>query len=218
MTVAVVCVAYGERYRRFLPQWCENIRALQREPEQIVIATDDVEGCEVMVDWLPGMSIVLTSVEPIVHPQVCINDAIRETDTEWICKMDVDDIIYPHALNTLDDCDADVYMFGIRLGHTNLAARHVTRYDVMRTPHNLVFSGSPFRRSIWEKAPYQDMICEDWRFWIDAAHNGARFQASPSIDYEYVIHGENISQRGDIAAWEREVRAYQMSLMGKGQS
>lgn len=209
MSVAVVCVAYGEKYRAFLPQWCEAVAQLQTQPEQIIIATDDVEDCEVMVDWLPGMSIVYAETEPLVHPQVCVNDAIRETDTEWVCKMDVDDLIYPHALNAIADCDADVFMFGIRLGSVNLPARHVTRGDILRTPHNLVFSGSPFRRSFWEAAPYMDMICEDWRFWVDAARNGARFQASPTIDYEYVIHGDNISQRGDLAEWEWEMRLYQ---------
>jgi hypothetical protein len=212
MSVAIVTVAYGEKYRAFLPQWCERVSQLHTEPEQIIIVTDDVEECEVTVNWLPGMTIIANTVEPKVHPQVCVNDAIREADTEWVCKMDVDDLIYPHALNRLADCDADVYMFGIRLGVANLPARHVTRGDVLRTPHNLVFSGSPFRRRVWQESPYLDMICEDWRFWVDAARNGARFQASPTIDYEYVIHGENISQRSDISQWEDEVRAYQEGL------
>lgn len=212
MTVALVTVAYGETYRQFLPEWCEQVSRLHREPEQIIIVTDDVEECEALVDWLPGMGIVLASTEPAVHPQVCVNDAIRETDTEWVCKMDVDDRIYPHALDNLSGCDADVYTFGVRLGVTNLPARHVTRGDIIRTPHNLVFSGSPFRRWVWEASPYRDMICEDWRFWVDAARNGARFQASPTIDYEYVIHGDNVSQRGDLSEWETEVRLYQEGL------
>lgn len=212
MSVALVTVAYGEKYRQFLPEWCEAVSRLNCKPAQIVIATDDVEECEVLVDWLPGMAIIETSTEPKIHPQVCVNDAIRETSTEWVCKMDVDDLIYPHALDNLAECDADVYMFGIRLGVTNLPARHVTRGDVIRTPHNLVFSGSPFRRWVWEQSAYRDMICEDWRFWVDAARNGALFQASPAIDYEYVIHGDNISQRADIVAWEEDVRLYQERL------
>ena len=50
------------------------------------------------------------------------------------------------------------------------------------------------------------MICEDWMFWIEAAKNGARFQASPSIDYEYVLHGDNITSRTDMSYWENKVR------------
>lgn len=210
MTVSIVTVAWGEKYRLFLPEWCAAVRNLNTQPDQVIISTDDVEECEALVDWLPGMHIVSTDTVPLVHPQVCVNDAIRETDTEWVCKMDVDDLIYPHALDNLENCDSDVYMFGIRLGVTNLPARHITRGDVIRTPHNLVFSGSPFRRWVWEQSPYRDMLCEDWRFWVDAARNGARFYASPTIDYEYVIHGDNISHRGDLSAWESAVRLYQI--------
>ena len=215
MSTSIVTVAYGERYRMFLPEWSEAVKNLHTRPDQIIIVTDDVEECEVLVEWQAGMIILETTIEPKIHPQVCVNDAIAEADTDWVCKMDVDDIIYPHALDPLETCDADVYMFGIRMGGKNLPARHATRQDVMKTPHNLVFSCSPFRRWVWEKTGgFQDAICEDWRFWVDAARVGARFQTSPTIDYEYVIHGENISQRGDLAIWESAARDYQNTLKG----
>ena len=214
MSVALVTVAYGERYRMFLPEWIAAVKQLRTRPDQIIIATDDVEECEALIDWLPGTIIVETLTEPKNHPQVCVNDAIREVETEWVCKMDVDDLIYPHALDRLADCDADVFMFGIRLGEMNLPAHHATRADILRTPHNLVFSGSPFRHWVWKRAPYEDMICEDWMFWVNAAYNGARFQASPGIDYQYMIHGNNISQRGDLAQWESIVRQRQSEMRG----
>jgi hypothetical protein len=97
-------------------------------------------------------------------------------------------------------------MFGIRYEGKNLPAQQVTRFDIMRSPYNLVFSCSPFKRWVWRESPYLDMICEDWAFWIQAARNGARFQSSPSIDYEYVIHGSNITLHSNVWASENLVR------------
>jgi glycosyltransferase involved in cell wall biosynthesis len=212
VSIAVVCVAIGEQYHRFLEPWSQAVQQLRTPPDEIIVVTDDVEEAEMWVHWLPGMRLIQNTTQPQHHPQVAVNDAIALTTTEWVCKMDVDDVIYPHALDTVQDVDADVYMFGIRLNEVNLPARHVTRRDILKTPHNLVFSCSPFRRWVWQRAPYEDMICEDWRFWVDAARNGARFYTSPTIDYRYNIHGGNITLRSDQAYWEDQVRAYQQTL------
>jgi hypothetical protein len=211
VSVGVIAVAHGEQYRAFLPRWMRAVTMLERQPDQVMIVTDDVPDC---ISRLGAAN--LSSVRFLQphgtfrwHPQVLVNEGIASMDTEWVCKMDVDDIIFPHALNSLHDCLADVFMFGIQLRDNWMPAHHVTAKDVLRTPHNLVFSGSPFRRWVWEKQPYRDMICEDWMFWVDAARNGARFQASPGIDYEYVLHGENITSRNDMRYWEDLVRKHQ---------
>lgn len=215
MSIAVVTVAIGDDYVPFLEPWSEAISRLRRKPDEIVIVTDNVELAELCIHWLPNTSIIRPTTVPVHHPQVCVNDAIATTTSEWVCKMDVDDLIYPHALDTVESLDADVYMFGMRLNQVSLPARHVTRMDVIKTPHNLVFSCSPFRRWLWERAPYEDMIAEDWRFWIDAARNGARFYASPTIDYRYTLHGGNITMRTDTKYWDEQVREYQRSLMAR---
>lgn len=209
MSIGLVAVAYGAKYRAFLPRWLRAVTALETKPDRIMVVTDDVPSA---IATLGDVYLSRTVFKQAAgtfehHPQVLVNEAIASVDTEWVCKMDVDDIIFPHALNALDESpDCDVYMFGIQLSGKWLPARHATRADILKSPHNLVFSGSPFRRWVWERAPYRDMICEDWAFWIEAARNGARFQASPNIDYEYVIHGDNITLRSDMAAAEERVR------------
>jgi hypothetical protein len=208
VSVGVVAVAYGDKYRAFLPRWMRALTMLERQPDRVMIVTDDVPSAIAALGDVYLSSAVFKQAHGTfnVHPQVLVNEAIASVNTEWICKMDIDDVIFPHALNNLDRTDADVYMFGIQLSGQWLPARHATRADILKSPHNLVFSGSPFRRWVWERAPYRDMICEDWMFWIDAARNGARFHASPDIDYEYVIHGDNITLRTDMQAAERNVR------------
>lgn len=208
MSVGIVAVAYGDKYRAFLPRWMRAVTMLERQPDRVMIVTDDVPSAIAALGDVYLSSAVFKQAQGtfVNHPQVLVNEAIASVQTEWVCKMDIDDVIFPHALNNLDRTDADVYMFGIQLSGQWLPARHATRADILKSPHNLVFSGSPFRRWVWEKAHYRDMVCEDWMFWIDAARNGARFHASPDIDYEYVIHGDNITLHTDMAAAERNVR------------
>jgi hypothetical protein len=208
VSVSIVAVAYGKTYRAFLPRWMRAISALERKPEKIVVVTDDVPDC---IDRLGAADLASVTFKQAQgkfsrHPQYLINEAIAITDTDWVCKMDMDDLIFPHALSNLRRLDADVYMFGIQLHERKMPAHHATRADILKSPHNLVFSGSPFRRWVWEKSPFRDMICEDWVFWIDAAKNGARFIASPNIDYEYVIHGDNITLHTDMEVAESNVR------------
>lgn len=208
MSVGLVAVAHGDKYRAFLPRWMRAVTMLERQPDRVMIVTDDVPSAIASLGDVYLSSVVFKQAHGTfaTHPQVLVNEAIASVDTEWVCKMDIDDVIFPHALNNLDRTDADVYMFGIQLSGQWLPARHATRADILKSPHNLVFSGSPFRRWVWECAPYRDMVCEDWMFWIDAAKNGARFHASPDIDYEYVIHGDNITLRTDMQAAEQNVR------------
>ncbi len=208
MTVGVVAVAHGEKYRAFLPRWMRAMTMLERKPDQIMVVTDDPPDCIARLGGAHLSSVTFKQAHGTFrwHPQVLVNEGISSMSTEWICKMDVDDLIFPHAFNSLHDCLADVFMFGIQVGEQWMPAHHVTAKDVLRSQHNLVFSGSPFRRSVWEKQGYRDMICEDWMFWVDAAKNGARFQASPNIDYEYVLHNDNITSRSDMSYWENKVR------------
>lgn len=181
---------------------------LEQKPQQIMVVTDDVPDCIARLGDVYLSSVIFKQAHGTFerHPQYLVNEGIASMNTDWICKMDMDDIIFPHAFNGLHDCLADVYMFGIQLDEKWLPAHHITAKDVLRSNYNLIFSGSPFRRWVWEKQGFRDMICEDWMFWVDAAKNGARFQASPNIDYEYVIHGDNITLHTDMEVAENNVR------------
>ena len=155
MSIGIVAVAYGDKYRAFLPRWMRALTMLERQPDRVMIVTDDVPSAIAALGDVYLSSAVFKQAHGTfnVHPQVLVNEAIASVNTEWICKMDIDDVIFPHALNNLDRTDADVYMFGIQLSGQWLPARHATRADILKSPNNLVFSGSPFRRWVWERAP-----------------------------------------------------------------
>lgn len=208
MSITLVTVAHGPQYRAFLPQWCAAANALQRQPDHIIIVTDDKPHTAAQtLELTTPNTILLAKGRHDHHPQIYVNLAIEAAETDWICKMDVDDLIRPHALTPLDDTEADVWMFGIEYLRASLPAQNVNSVDILHSQENLVFSGSPFRRWLTDKAKFRDMIYEDWAFWIDCAKQDANFKPSPTIDYEYVMHGANISIGCDDAHWRDTVRS-----------
>jgi len=206
VTISVVTVAYGPTYRAFLPDWAEAVQALTQPPDEVVIITDDVKSSRAAIGDLPATVMPVQGTHQH-HPQVYVNDAIAATTGDFICKMDVDDLLYPWAFEGVEALEADVIMFGITVGDVALPSRPVTAWHILNTPENLVFSGSMFRRWVWAAAPFRDMIYEDWAFWLEAAKQNARFAATGRVDYHYRQHMDNISQHADDAYWRSIVRS-----------
>jgi hypothetical protein len=209
VTIGIVTVAVGETYQNFLPQWAIAVAHLATPPDQITIVVDHLPEHEVrMLDEILGSWQLLTSTTKWVNnPQILANEAISITDTDWICKLDADDLIYPHALDTIKDCPVDVCMFGINVnGKVNMIPPNVTAQQVLDSPDNLLFAGSPFRKTIWEKTPgFQDIIYDDWAFWRACAKAEATFQPTGTIDYLYRLHENNSSTGVNHAEASAEV-------------
>jgi hypothetical protein len=204
MTIGVVTVAVGDTYLDRLQTWATAVAQLNRQPEIVTVVTNRMPRryVEILDDLLPQWQLVTTERTWKHHPQVLVNDAIAMTDTDWICKMDADDVILPHAFDTIDDLTStDVLMFGIRTEGKDLTFRDITAEHILKIEHNLVFSGSPFRKWLWSDNHFRDMIFEDWAFWIGCAKQTTRFTHTGTIDYVYTTHDEQISTRADTAYW-----------------
>lgn len=209
MTIGIVTVAVGEPYQNRLEQWAEAVASLHRRPDQITVVVDTLPTDLIhrLDDILGPWQLIYSTREWTHHPQILTNDGIAFTDTEWICKMDVDDVILPHAFDTIDDLpDTDILMFGIRTDTRDITFTGVTADAILTRQDNLVFSGSPFRRWLWYDNPYRDMIFEDWAFWIGCAKQSDRFTHTGTIDYIYTTHDDQISTRADHAYWTSIVR------------
>lgn len=201
-------VAVGAPYQSRLPGWARAVAALERPPDAVTIAVDDIADklADEIANILPVAEIVQSNRPWAHHPQVLVNDAIEYTRTDWICKMDADDVILPHALSRLDGFGGDVLMFGIVHNGRPLVAPDVTAEAVLARTGNLVFSGSPYRRHLWEGNEYRDMILEDWAFWIGCAQRGAAFASLGTVDYLYTSHPGQITRRADESYWAQVVR------------
>lgn len=202
MTISIVSVAFGDEYRSFLPKWCDAVFSLETFPEEIIIATDSVLDCidKTGQEYNSRIRFIEVQKNFKINPQFLVNEAISLTTSDWICKMDIDDIILPHALNNINNIDADIYMFGVQRSWENTPqfAGHTNSLGVFESDENIIFSCSPFRKWVWEKSPFRDMICEDWVFWFEAAKNEAKFFRSPTIDYVYVLHENNLTSKNNF--------------------
>jgi glycosyltransferase involved in cell wall biosynthesis len=208
-TVGIVTVAVGEKYLSFLPEWLQAVRNLEKQPDQITIISDRIIQIDQYTSNVP-LLLISSNTQWNHHPQVLINEAIESTHTDWICKMDADDLIYPHALNDWSP-EADVIMFGITLNRDgqkqSLLPAPFTDKTILESEQNLIFSGSPFRKKLWENNKFHDMIFEDWAFWIGCAKQKARFIPTGRSDYYYNLGDHNISNGVDEHHWAEIVRS-----------
>lgn len=208
VTVGLVTSVYGDEYLPFLTGWAQAVANLERQPDAIAIAyngqpSEHQAAVDDLLDvtWVPDL-------RPYrVHPQVRVNAAIAAIETDWIVKMDVDDRVLPHAFTGWETADADIVNFGYIVGTQHLTSRHITGEDILRKAGNSLGSGSPFRRWVWERNPFEDRAYDDWAFWIKAARAGARFTATGRVDYIYTTHAGQITNRLDHVAAHREVAA-----------
>ena len=201
MSVALITVAVGADFQKFLPQWANAASQLETTPDEIIIVGDPLpEQIRDAIDMhLPRWIWMRGKGSWKRHPQILANEAIAFSRSEWICKIDADDLILPHALNPLENWEADVCMFGISVnGERNLIPQPLTARQLLASPHNPLFAGSPFRRAIWQQTPgFQDMIYDDWAFWRGCARDCATFLPSGTIDYLYRLHEDNSSMKAD---------------------
>jgi glycosyltransferase involved in cell wall biosynthesis len=196
MTIAVVATCVGKPFHQFSQGWIKAVLELERKPDEIVISTDLVKR-EI---WLPDgvvRYVPVTQQSSSGHWAFAVNEAIAVTSSDWICKIDIDDLILPHALNEIDACEADVYCFGIKIREHDHYATQVNAEILLNQTDPQIYSNSPYRRWIWEAHPYEDMFYEDGVFWYAAAVEGATFAISPNIDYVYGIHENQTTKHVD---------------------
>lgn len=197
MTVGICSVAYGETYHNFLGEWSQAVAALETKPDVITIVHDGVtqstrDAVNNLIDvlWVEDH---FTQFE--YHPQYLINTAISLTRADWIMKLDVDDLVLPHALNGVKDCQADVLNLGYRVGAAEFLSQRVSTEQVLQRSSNLISSCSPFRKWLWHRNPFKDISFDDWGFWFEAAREGATFDATGTVDYIYRVHEQQITHR-----------------------
>jgi hypothetical protein len=208
MTIGIVTSVYGDPYYGFLDRWSAAILELNTQPDWITIVHDglpnDIQAKitkRLDPDW------ILEPRGAVFHPQIHVNTAISVTFTDWILKVDVDDVLLPHALDGVKDFSSDVVNFGYRIGETDHPSRIVSAEEVLQKSSNSLGSCSPFRRWIWEANGFEDRLYDDWSFWIKAARSGAIFDATGRVDYLYSQHPDQMTQRHDNAQALQEIRS-----------
>jgi hypothetical protein len=108
-SASLVVAAWGPRYKPYVARWWESVRTLNRKPDEIVLATNLDDPCELLTsipDWV-DTPIVKVQVESEEHNTIWV-EAAKATTKDWIVGMPVDDQYHPQALDFLESVDGDI--------------------------------------------------------------------------------------------------------------
>lgn len=213
-TLGIVTTIWS--YYDFLPGWCESVKALNRQPDKIVIAAHDAEQTfDIVKDLLDDVTVVQVDEDFVISHY--LNRAIEACDTDWIGWIGVDDRYRPHAFDGIDEVKSDLWVFGMRYQKDGREWRY--RNDIHNCLHyNPIPPGSPFRRWLWEKVPFQTQLMpfEDWAFWVGSHILNAAVESTGRVDYDYAHHSRQIDYPPEptttnIRNWAAALKASQES-------
>lgn len=197
--LAVVTAAWGS-YGKYLPEWLDSIANQTVLPSQVVIVNCGVEtlaGVRPRLKALAarGVKTILTRKRLVSGMGEAMNRAVAKTDTEWVIRLDADDLLLPHAIEDVAALApaADVVCIGaIRDGKEVLFPNTSAEWILAGRQGSM--SPSAFRRSFWEQHPYIEH--NDWiesAFWVGLAHLDARFVPTPRAGFVYRQHEDSHS-------------------------
>lgn len=201
-SIGVVSICHG--YPEKINGWVAAVRDLQTKPDEVVLVlwtgidkTElDLDGVKV-IDWNGDFEY-----------SNMMNLAIKNCNTDWIAWIGVDDRYRPWALNKIKETDADVLALGFQYDTGQVWLPNKTNpAEILSMHSNMIPCGSPFKRWLWEKIPFDQSIApsDDWVFWLGTAISGASYDSSFEIDvdYEYAGHWvpDEIQARARISDW-----------------
>jgi hypothetical protein len=178
--VTIITAIYGDKYDQFIEGWSEAVSNLTVEPKRVICAGDrlrDINAEQIVSQPAVGWK---------WRSPWYWNSAARNTDTEWIWVLDIDDRIKPNALENLMEQTCDIWLVGIDVNGTeNYLPPRLTNEQIASSEHCYFCCGSPIKRSWWQKNPYKDLAFTDWAMWRTSAQMGARFEWANKVGYYY---------------------------------
>jgi hypothetical protein len=199
-TVGVFGIQFDGWYEDWIDGWFDA--CLLAQPDQIVLVCDQDR-------WVPdGVQLIVAPPCDQRYPiPYYSNIAVSALTTDWCWNMDIDDLIYPDALQEIRVVDADVYAAGLLTSTgTKALSRRLDCDRVWRSLDNLVNAGSAFRKSMWvQVGGYPDIGFHDWGLWRLMAREQARFVASGWPLYWYRTGHNSVSKNFDVELYTKEV-------------
>jgi len=196
-TLGVVGVCHG--YPEKINGWVESIHKLNRKPDEIVLVLwDQIPSDDLHLD---GIKIVDWSGDFAFSDMM--NLAVENCDTDWIAWIGVDDRYRPHALDKIDSCEADVLALGFHYDTGQIWTPTKTTPDqILSMQANMIPCGSPFRKWLWNKIPFDQSIApfDDWVFWLGTALSNATYDATLDLDVDYEYAGHWVPNDGQARA------------------
>lgn len=184
-SVATLGCVWGEsKYFDMMDAWLASISALNKRPDQIVIATT-FDKVEVVKQKSNSMQIDIVSCDELCIEEM-INVAAKAVKTKWISILAMDDRFLPNAYDVFNIVpqDVDVVSIGMRttLG-VDIPARPVE--NLWSGSRTMILGPSYIKKYMWDKVGGYDKRYKlsDWALWVMAARAGANFWTSPDITH-----------------------------------
>ena len=209
MTSIGTVTTVGGSYSRWLPEWTDGLLSQHRLPDQIVIVVNGpVPDRRHVEDSVGRLQDVVPDVRLVDLPWTvnygrARNIGVDRTGTVWAHHADVDDVLFPHALSDWQklEADADVVAFGWkRFGNPPRGTKR-RLYSASQGQSTLDSRGpasglSPFRRTFWQKKPYDDRLPSGWdtALWRGFGHLQARFVPTVRPVFGYRFHQDSVFQ------------------------
>jgi glycosyltransferase involved in cell wall biosynthesis len=211
--VVIPCHNYG----RFLEEAFNSVLSQSRLPDEVVIVNDGStdDTAEVADRLAEGRDWVR-----VIHRAVAggapntFNLGVRATNTDYVVVLSADDRLSPNFLELsarlLND-GADAALSGLkRFGNTE-GFQDPVPLDLSRVLITNHYHGSNLvRRSLFnEVGGYaENIVREDWDFWIAAIIAGAKGALAPDCWVEYRQHGPSRNQLSRFQAWRDRARIW----------
>lgn len=215
--LSIVTTCWGG-YGRFLAEWAESVANQIPAPGEVVIA--ELGGCEpdaaAAVRILEHAGVPARTVHGVYTDMAAArNLAVSAARGEWVMHLDADDLLLPGALRrcVTPAESADVIPMAARYPSGRVRpARHVTARWVLSGRIG-VLSCSPYRRSLWQAAPYRRLDGPipyiDALLWVGFAKLGARFRGLTEPGFTYRQHDDSFRRtltQVQLAAARRAIR------------
>jgi len=77
-----------------------------------------------------------------------------------------------------------------------------TPEEILSMHANMIPCGSPFRKWLWNKIPFDQSIApfDDWVFWLGTALSNATYDATLDLDVDYEYAGHWVPNDGQARA------------------
>ncbi len=223
-----VCHGYPEEISGFV----DSVKALNRQPDRKVLVLFD--GIDRSNLDLADFTVIDWSGDFIYSEMM--NLAFEHCKTDWVSWIGIDDRYRPNALDQLDTCDADVLALGFQYSTGQIwKPEKVTDEDILQLEENMIPCGSPVKRWLWEKIPFDQTTnpIEDWCFFVGTALSKATYDNTQNIDVDYDYEGhwaptekqsrsivsryliKKLNQRIDLSHQELQIKSNELENLYK---
>ena len=210
---SVLTVSIG--YNHFLKEWADAVSKLNVKPDEILIGVDNIDSKlkKYIENKLVKIKWISLEKRNVKHFGEYYNEVINEVESEWVCKIDADDLILREAYDELHRVEEDIFAFGCTsslTGKKSVPPLNLSPIKILESTTNLLSSLSPFRKKVWLVNKFKDYYFDDWTFWVDAASSGFTFASSNKSNYIYRDHKMQATKKIDKLREESKILNYKL--------